>query len=215
MQLAALVRAAAASVRVSLSDPQIDALVRYVELVFKWNRIANLTGARGLSEFVTAHIADCLAVVPHVREASVLDLGSGAGLPGVVIACARPDLEVTLLEARGKRARFLEQVRIELDLARVQVVHARIEAWRPSKKVECVVCRAYGSLAAFVHDTAGVLAPNGRLLAMKGANPATEIQALDPDQYVIEVINLDVPAWTLRHLVILERKPVAARAATL
>ena len=206
VQIVVLVRAAATAQGVALTDTQSATLTRYVELIFKWNRIANLTGARTPTEFVNQHVADCLAVVPYLRGRRVADLGSGAGLPGVILACMRPDLEMYLIEPRGKRARFLEQAKIELGLSRISVIATRIEAWQSPVVVDCVVCRAYGSLSGLVVDTAAIQARDCRLVAMKGQVPHAELAALDPNHYVIQVVAVHLPAWTSRHLILLERK---------
>ncbi|MBI2800816.1 MAG: 16S rRNA (guanine(527)-N(7))-methyltransferase RsmG [Gammaproteobacteria bacterium] len=206
MQIVDLVRAAATAQGVMLTGTESAALTRYVELVFKWNRIANLTGARTPAEFVNQHIADCLAVVPYLRGRSAADLGSGAGLPGVILACMRPDLEMYLVEPRGKRARFLEQAKIELGLSRVNVIASRIEAWQPPVVVDCVVCRAYGSLPGFIADTAAIQAQDCRLVAMKGQVPHAELATLDPHLYAIQVVAVHLPAWTSRHLILLDRR---------
>lgn len=201
----AAISSAAAAVGSALSSVQIEQLAHYVDLVFKWNRIANLTGARSRSEFVTHHLADCLTLAPFIRGSRLLDVGSGAGLPGIVVACAIPALHVTMLEPRAKRARFLDQVRIELGLGNVAVAAMRIEDWKPTAPIDTFVCRAFGTLSEFVAATRAVQTLGCRLVAMKGRDPRAEIAALDSAIFRITLQRVTVPGWDSRHLVICER----------
>ena len=170
--------AAAAAVGVELAPAARDALLAYAALVIRWQRVANLTGAHTAAAFVREHVVDCLAVVPYLGVEPLLDVGSGAGLPGVVIALARPELDVTLLEPRGKRARFLRQAAIELALPRVGVVQARVEAHRPATGYGQITSRAVGSLVDFVATTAHLLAgAPARRLAMKATVDADDLAA--------------------------------------
>ena len=191
-------------VHIELPVEQAELLARYVDLVFKWNRISNLTGVETPHEFITRHLTDCLAVVPFIRGTRLADIGSGAGLPGLVIACVRPEFEIDLLEPRGKRARFLRQVQIDLGLANVHVSESRVEAWRPTLPPDTLVCRALTSLHDFVALTRKLQAEGTRLLAMKGQNPAAEIAALDASHLAIRAERLSVPGWDTRYLVILD-----------
>ncbi|MSR15272.1 MAG: 16S rRNA (guanine(527)-N(7))-methyltransferase RsmG [Gammaproteobacteria bacterium] len=203
--LDAVITDAAAAVGVALSRAQSDLLMHYTELVFKWNRIANLTGAKSSEDFIIRHIADCLTIVPYVVGTQVLDLGSGAGLPGIVLACVTPNKEITLVEPRGKRARFLEQVRIELALRNVEVAAVRLENWQPDRPVDTFICRAFGSLSEFLAATHAGQTLGCRLIAMKGRDPAPELAAIDSTAYRTEVQSLTVPGWESRHLVICDR----------
>jgi 16S rRNA (guanine527-N7)-methyltransferase len=201
---AALITQVAAEIGQTITAHQADQLWRYTQLVLKWNRIANLTGARSGDEFIRRHIADCLTILPWVTGSRVADVGSGAGLPGIVLACVAPKLELQLIEPRGKRARFLEQTRIELGLANATVAETQIEQWRPAAPIDTFICRAFGSLSDFVNATRTVQTPGCRLLAMKGRDPDLEVAALDPEAYRIEVRALTVAGWESRHLVICE-----------
>jgi 16S rRNA (guanine527-N7)-methyltransferase len=196
----------AAAIGVSLTPAQLGQFARYTDLVFKWNRIANLIGTMRPQEFIERHLLDCLAVVPFLRGPRVVDVGSGAGLPGVVIAITCPDLEVSVVEPRGKRARFLEQVRIELGLSQLHVVHSRVEAWYSSQPVDTVICRAFGRLADFLQATVALHRAHGRLLAMKGRDPAAELAEVDTETWEVRTEVLHVPTWQARHLVILDRR---------
>lgn len=195
------IRAAAVALGLTLPDEALTRLGRYVAQVFKWQRLANLTGAPDETAFIAEHIADCLAVLPRVGGASLADIGSGAGLPGLVIACSRPELEVTLVEPRAKRARFLQQCIIALDLPRVQVINLKVEEWQPAELPEVLICRALSSLESFVHSTRHLQTPLTRLLAMKGRPPGDELVAAWAAAFHATVHPLQVPGRDTRCLV--------------
>lgn len=201
--LAAL-EAGARAVGVALTPPQAALLAAYVALVFKWQRVQNLTAARSAGDFAGRHVADCLALMPFLRGPRVVDAGSGNGLPGVVLAIACPALELHLVEARQKRARFLEQVRIELALPNLAVHCARLDAWMPPAPPDTIVSRAYGSLARFLADTRRLQHPGCRLVAMKGQAPDAEVAALGPLAGACAVERIAVPGWSARHLVVVD-----------
>lgn len=189
---------------VTLTPESIAGLARYVDLVYRWQRIANLTGAADPETFIREHLADCLSVLPFIGEGALADIGSGSGLPGLVLAISRPDLEVSLIEPRGKRARFLEQVRIELRLHNVEVHPIRVEDWVPLAPVRTLICRAFSALGDFVDATRHLQQPGLRLLAMKGEPPAGEIAALQAQGYLVQTRELVVPGRLRRHLVIVD-----------
>jgi len=196
--------AVAAALDQTLPAGALDQLAAYADLVVRWNRHANLTGAQTAAEFAGKFIADALAVAPHVKGPLVADLGSGNGVPGVVLAILEPTHQVFLIEARARRARFLEQVRIELGLANIVVVHDRIENWRPEILPDTVVCQAVGSLDFLLEATAALHSDRCQLLALKGRAPATEIAALGAAAAACQVLRLAVPGWQERHLVIID-----------
>nr|VFJ93367.1 MAG: 16S rRNA (guanine527-N7)-methyltransferase [Candidatus Kentron sp. LFY] len=144
------------------------ALVRYVGLLARWNRAYNLTSVRDPVEMVQRHVLDCLVVAPYIRGTRLLDLGTGAGLPGVVLAIARPDVHCVLLDGNGKKTRFCTQVVTELRLPNVEVVHMRAEKYAPESPFTTVTARAFGPLSVLRGHAARLLAQGGRLLAMKG-----------------------------------------------
>jgi len=187
---------------VALDAAQLAALHRYLDLLEKWNAAYNLTAVRGRAAMQTEHILDSLAVVPHLRPGSLLDVGTGAGLPGVVVAIARPDIACVLLDSNGKKTRFLKQAVFDLGLRNADVVQARIEEYRPDRVPGQVVSRAFASLPDMVAGCRGLLAGGARLLAMKGVRPDDEIAALPASVLVEQVIALQVP-WLgkERHLV--------------
>ncbi len=204
MVLVEAIRAAAHALAFPLSCSQETLLAHYVELVFKWNRIANLIGVAEPEEFIAKHLTDCLSIAPYVVGDTLVDVGSGAGLPGLVLACVQPELCVYLLEPRAKRARFLEHARITLGLPKVEVVTTRVEDWQPPRRMTTIVCRAFGSVQEFVRVTTALQGPGCRLLAMKGQEPTRELADLVAPGLSWTVHPLNVPGWDTRHLVMLE-----------
>ena len=208
----ALLGQAAASYGLALSDTQLDQLERYIAMVMSWGRVANLTGAASALAFAREHVVDSLAVVPHVGTGCVLDVGSGNGLPGVVLAIALPALAVTLLEPRAKRARFLTQVRIELTLTNVEVVCARVEDHRPAAGYDALIARAFAALPEFITASRTLRGPHTRLLAMKGQLDEAELAACGLPEAMLKVIALDVPGYAERHLVVVTGDAAASAA---
>ena len=177
----------------------------YLELLQRWNRISNLTAIRAPADMVVRHLLDSLAVHPYVRGGRLLDVGSGAGLPGIPLALADPARTVVLVDSNGKKARFLRQAVLELALANVAVVHARAEEFRPSAPFDTVIARAFADLPALVRIARPLLAPAGRVLAMKGREPTAELQRLAAEGVAWRCHRLDVPGLAAeRHVIILE-----------
>lgn len=155
-------------------------LVEHLMLVQKWNKIYNLTAVRDVEKMVTHHVLDSLAVVPHIAgAATLLDVGSGAGLPGIPLAIACPELQVILLDSNQKKTTFLRQVKMQLALANVTVVCDRVEKHKQNQLLSVIISRAFAELADFADMAGHLLAPGGKLIAMKGADPAAEISRLD------------------------------------
>jgi len=193
-----------ASLGVALSPHQHDALLTYLRLLSKWNRVYNLTAIDTPERMLTHHLLDSLAILPCLGDGPLLDVGSGAGLPGIPLAIARPELAVTLLESSDKKCGFMRQAVIELGLRRVAVAHARVESHRPDPGYAQIVSRAFSDLAQFVRLTRHLLVTGGRWLALKGQRPDAEIAALRGVR-VFDVLPLDVPGLQAqRHLIILE-----------
>jgi 16S rRNA (guanine527-N7)-methyltransferase len=181
-------------------------LLGYLALLQKWNKTYNLTAVREPSRMVSHHLLDCLAVAPHVEARSILDVGSGAGLPGIPLALARPEAAVTLLESNHKKAAFLQQAKTELKLDNVTVACERVEAWQPSAAFEVVASRAFSDLAEFVALAGRHAAPGGRLAAMKGIYPHEEITQLPAPWRLRDSIALTVPGLRAqRHLLLIGR----------
>jgi 16S rRNA (guanine527-N7)-methyltransferase len=177
-------------------------LAAYLALLERWNRAYNLTAVRDPEAMVVRHVLDSLSILPWVEGPRVLDVGSGAGLPGIPLAIARPEYEFSLLDSNGKRTRFLTQVAAELRLNNVSVVRGRVEDYRPETLFNSIVSRAFATLADMVTDAGRLCAPAGRLLAMKGVFPDDELARLPPGYVVVGVYPLRVPSLDAeRHLV--------------
>jgi 16S rRNA (guanine527-N7)-methyltransferase len=196
----------------ALSQSVCEQLLAYVTLLAKWNRSYNLTAIREPLDMVSHHLLDSLAVLPHLpplpARARLADAGSGAGLPGIPVALARPEWHVTLIESNQKKAAFLRQAVIELGLANVEVHEGRAEAWQPAERFALVTSRAFAELGAFIAACRHLLAPGGVFAAMKGKRPEAEIQALPASVQCRKVIALRIPFLDAeRHLVLCELKP--------
>ncbi|MDZ7752244.1 MAG: 16S rRNA (guanine(527)-N(7))-methyltransferase RsmG [Gammaproteobacteria bacterium] len=181
-----------------LSGAARDLLLDYVALLARWNRAFNLTAVREPEAMVSRHILDSLTLVPHVHGASLLDVGTGAGLPGMVVAAACPGLAVTLLDANGKKTRFCRQAVAQLGLANVTVVHLRVEGFRPPAGFDTVVSRAFRDQERFLAACERLAAPGGRLVAMAGRRV---------DGWRGAVHAVAVPGVSeARHIVVVERR---------
>ena len=188
----------AAALACPLTAPQADQLLAYLDLLAKWNKVYNLTAIRDPLQMLTQHLADSLAVIAPLRRhlgersASLLDVGSGGGLPGVVIAVMQPGCQVTCVDAVAKKASFIRQVAGELGLSNLHAVHARVEQM-DAAGFDLITSRAFASLDDFTRLTAGKLAAEGVWLAMKGRRPDEEIAALPVSVKVFHVEHLTVP----------------------
>ncbi|HCA26304.1 MAG TPA: 16S rRNA (guanine(527)-N(7))-methyltransferase RsmG [Betaproteobacteria bacterium] len=181
-------------------------LLQYLSLLHKWNKVYNLTAIREPRKMLTHHLLDSLAVVPYLSGDAIADIGSGAGLPGIPLALARPDWSMTLVESNHKKAAFLTQACIELKLTNAQVIVEHVEAFNPQKKFSMVISRAFSALAEFVELAGHLCAADGRLIAMKGVYPYDELESLPANIVVDRVISLKIPGLEAeRHLVIMGR----------
>ena len=187
----------------------IHSFLGYAELLLKWNRVYNLTAIRRPEEVLTHHLLDSAALVPWLRRVApeaknILDVGCGGGLPSVPVAILRPDLEVTGVDAVGKRAAFVNQAAIELGLKNLRARHSRVE--KLQGEWDLITSRAFASLFDFVTLTRPLLSPGGRWLAMKGAKTEEEIAAL-PDGITVEMLEpIHVPGLEeARHLIVLSQ----------
>lgn len=179
-------------------------LLAYREELEKWNAAYNLTAVREPAAMVTRHLLDSLAVLPYVGAGPLLDVGAGAGLPGLVLAIARPELAVTSLDSNGKKTRFMRHAVRALGLANAEVAEARVEAYVPAAPFPVVVSRAFASLADFVTGTRHLLAPGGQWVAMKGKLEPAELSALPTGCRIEATHRLRVPGLAEhRHAVIL------------
>ncbi len=183
-----------------------EKLLAYLALMDKWNRVYNLTALRNPGEWVTHHLLDSLAVMPHMRGPVVVDVGSGAGLPGLVLAIVRPDWQVISIEAVDKKAAFQRQVAAELALANVKMEGGRVESVVLDGGADTIVSRAFSNLADFVNLTRHLLKPGGRWVAMKGKKPEEEIARLPEDVGVMGIVPLNVPGLSAERCVVLMEK---------
>ena len=192
-----VLKSGAAELGLSLSEAQVEQLLGYLTLIQKWNKVYNLTAVRDPQEMLTHHLLDSLtAVAPLLRHtygepAKVLDVGSGGGLPGIVLAICRPELDVSCVDTVGKKAAFIQQVAASLKLPNLHGIHARVETLTGPFDVIC--CRAFASLPDFVAWSRGALAEQGVWMAMKGKHPQAEIDGLPADVQVFHVEPLAVP----------------------
>jgi 16S rRNA (guanine527-N7)-methyltransferase len=189
-----------------------ETLLRLVDELEQANRQFNLTAIRDRPGMLRKHVLDSLSLQPYLLGTRLADVGTGAGFPGLVLAIVNPDRRFTLIEATGKKARFVEQTAGRLGLGNVVVVNSRAETYRPFELFDTVVARALSSLADFVAYAGHLCAPGGRLLAMKGRRPDDEISALPRSFRTLAVHRLKVPGLTdERHLVELVRSPKSSK----
>ena len=187
-----------------------EKLLTFLGLLHKWNKVYNLTAVRDPLEMVTLHLLDSLSVLPHVHGDCLLDVGSGGGLPGIVLAICKPNLLVTTVDTVQKKAIFMRQVKGELSLNNLTVVHARVENYEPVEKFEVIISRAFSDVALFIKLTQHLLALNGQWLAMKGQIPHEELASLAlVEKYSASIKNI-IPLTVAglkaqRHLLILEK----------
>ena len=186
-----------------LPGQQRDALLAYLALLAKWNRHYNLTAVRDPREMVPRHLLDCLAVVPYVKGPRLLDVGSGAGLPGIPLALALPDCQLVLLDASGKKTRFIIQAIAALGITNVTVEQLRVEDYRPDPLPDTVIARAFAPLDEMLRLLRPLCRPDGHLLAMKGRSVVSEMSQLADAKIHYREYALQVPGLQeARHLLI-------------
>lgn len=167
-------------------------LLSYLELLQKWNRVYNLTAIRQPAQMVSSHLLDSLAVLPHLRPGRWLDVGCGAGMPGLMLALMRPEWTFVLLDSNSKKTSFVQQVKIELELHNVSIYCKRVEAWHSEEKFDGIISRAFAETTKFVALTRHLLAQEGRWVAMKGVSQL-ELTKLPNDVSVEQIVPLQVP----------------------
>ena len=190
-----------------LEDTKRQQLLAFLALLYKWNRTFNLTAIRSPKQAVTLHLLDSLAVEPYLKGPNIVDVGTGAGLPGIPLAIARPDLEFVLLDSNIKKTRFVSQVVTELGLKNVSVVQSRVEKFVSEQLFSCVISRAYSILADMLNTTRHLCDKEGIFLAMKGRDPDDEKSSLPPGFEVLGSYHLEVPGLDAeRHLVVITKE---------
>ena len=190
-----------------LSAAQQEKLLDYLALLNKWNKVYNLTAVRDPMEMMTLHVLDSLAAVPAFNDAqNVLDVGAGGGLPGVVLAIARPDMKVSMIDIVHKKTAFLNQVKAELELGNVTVYTKKVQELQVKTPYDVITSRAFADLSDFVNWSGHLLAEGGRFIALKGTAPAEERERLPDPWKVNELQPLQVPGLDAqRHLVFIGR----------
>jgi len=191
----------------SLSDETIQTLVHYLAMLEKWNKAYNLTAIRDVEQMITLHLLDSLATLPYITGEKIIDVGTGPGLPGMVLAICYPDKQFTLLDSNGKKTRFLTQVKMELGINNVTVANERVEKHAHQGEYDHVISRAFASLQDMINWTLPLPKETGNFLAMKGVYPSDEIAALPKEVDVILTEPLNVPnIQAERHMVVMTRK---------
>jgi 16S rRNA (guanine527-N7)-methyltransferase len=196
----------AAELGVILDEPAQHALLSFLALLKRWNKVYNLTAIKGDDNMLTRHLLDSLSVVTAIKGSRLIDIGTGAGLPGIPIAITNPHIHVTLLDSNAKRCRFLRQVQAQLKLDNVSIVQKRVEEYQPAEKFDNLLSRAFSSLHSFISSSAHLLAEDGQFIAMKGIWPGDETEQLTSDFIIDEVVKIMVPGLPdQRHLVICKK----------
>lgn len=195
----------------ALPGGAVQQLLDYVALLSRWNRAFNLTSVRDPDQMVTRHLLDSLAALPWLRGSRIVDVGTGAGLPGIPLAIANPERQFVLLDSNGKKTRFVTQAVADLGLANVRVARSRAEQYRADPGFDCAISRAFASVGELVTQAGQLCVPGGRILAMKGVYPMAELDNVPPGFELVEVAPLQVPGLEGdRHMVVLECGSAAA-----
>ncbi len=175
------------TLNLSFKPEQIEQLLAFIKLIAKWNKAYNLTAVRNNEDMARLHILDSLAILPHIEGKRVIDIGTGAGLPGIPLAIFLPEVEFVLLDSNAKKTRFVQQVILELKLKNVSVIHSRVEDYQPKLGFDIITTRAFTNLADMVKMTAHLLSPDGVLLAMKGLIPEAELAEINAKTTLIPI----------------------------
>jgi 16S rRNA (guanine527-N7)-methyltransferase len=175
---------------INYDEIQIALVLKFLNLIEKWNKAYNLTAIREREEMARLHILDSLAILPHLHGQRLIDIGTGAGLPGIPLAIFRPEMEFVLLDSNAKKTRFVQQAVLELGLKNVTVINSRVEDYQPLQRFDSVTCRAFAGIRDILQLTAHLLAEDGMLLAMKGQQPLEQLTDLN---HACRIIPLAVP----------------------
>lgn len=205
MSLAGELAAGIAALELDIAPDAQQRMLDYLVLIEKWNKAYNLTAVRQPAKMLTHHLLDSLSVLPHVRGPRVLDVGSGAGLPGIPLALAQPEWRLTLLDSNHKKTTFLRQTMIELKLTNVDVVCDRVETWTSPQPFDTVVSRAFSDLPEFLALAGKLCAKTGVVVAMKGIYPHEELAQVPKNFQLCNVVSLNVPGLGAeRHAAVLQ-----------
>jgi 16S rRNA (guanine527-N7)-methyltransferase len=189
-----------------LDDKQQSTLIKYVELLNKWNKTYNLTAVRKPEQMVTRHLLDSLSICPYLRGKSILDVGTGAGLPGIPLAITYPERQFTLLDSNNKKTRFVTQAVSELGIKNITIVLSRVEEYKATPLFDTIMSRAYSSIANMIAGTQQLLNDDGVFIAMKGIYPIAELDELPVDMELVENHQLYVPGLDgERHLLVIQK----------
>jgi len=184
-----------------------ERLIAYLNLLNQWNKVFNLTAIRKLEDMVSLHLLDSLSIQPYLHGDRIIDVGSGAGLPGIPLALTCPQKQFVLLDSNHKKTRFLNQVVYELGIKNVVVIHSRSESFEPDQLFDSIITRAFATLAEMITATQHLLAEQGQFLAMKGIYPETEIRTLPEKFKLLAVHRLTINGLNAeRHLVCMGRE---------
>ena len=173
---------------------KLELLLHFLNLIEKWNKAYNLTAIRDKEEMARLHILDSLAILPHLHGKRLIDIGTGAGLPGIPLAIFRPEMEFVLVDSNAKKTRFVQQAILELKLKNVSVLHSRVEDYRPTEGFDSVTCRAFASMSDILKLTAHLFAEDGVLLAMKGQQLDEELAQINQPYQIVPIIVPNVDA---------------------
>ncbi|RLA23280.1 MAG: 16S rRNA (guanine(527)-N(7))-methyltransferase RsmG [Gammaproteobacteria bacterium] len=190
-----------------VDEETIGKLIQFVTLLDKWNKVYNLSAIRDPEQMVDLHLLDSLAVTPFLSGNNFLDVGTGAGLPGIPLALVCPDQHFVLLDSNGKKTRFIQQAVLELGLKNVVIIHSRVEDFHPTELFDAIISRAFASLSDMLAGTAHLAVKGGLLLAMKGRLNEQEQGALPEEVQIEEVIELTVPGVDAERCLVKVRLP--------
>lgn len=190
-----------AALDLNIAEPVQRKLLDYILLLDKWNKVYSLTAVREPERMIGLHLLDCLATLPHINASRLLDVGSGGGMPGIILAICHPEWQVTMIDSNSKKTGFLQQAAISLQLSNVTVVTSRVEQFQPAQLFDVITSRAFADLGDFVAWSQHLLAPGGCYAAMKGVYPQDEVARLPAGFVVSDVVPLQVPGLDAeRHL---------------
>ena len=205
-QLDSALREGIAAQGLQVEDPQRAAMLQYIGLLQRWNKAYNLTSIKDPMQMLSYHLLDSLSIGPHLQGRSFIDVGTGAGLPGIPLAVTHPDKSFSLLDSNGKKIRFLFQIKTALKLSNVKEMQGRVEEYKPEQLYDGVISRAFASLTDMIEGSEHLLAAGGYFYAMKGRYPDKELSELPKGYKVEQAIELNVPTLDQqRHLIIIKK----------